>query len=319
MIWKSVADTFGRTPLVELRHIGRGLPGRLLAKLESRNPTGSVKDRIAVAMVDDAERRGLLRPGFTLVEATSGNTGIGLAFVAAARGYQLLLTMPETMSHERQVLLRYLGARVVLTPGGLMRAAVDKARQIVEVTRDAVSLDQFRNPANPDVHRQTTAVEIWNDTEGAVDVFVSGVGTGGTITGVGEVLKLRKPQVRVIAVEPSKAAVLSGGTARNHLIQGMGAGFIPPILNRAVIDEVITVSEDEAFVQARSLARDEGIAAGISSGAILSAALHVARRPESQGKTIVFVVCDTAERYANGPLMEELARRGDGEQSQPRD
>jgi cysteine synthase A len=307
MIFDDVTGTFGRTPMVRLNRIGAGLPGTLVAKLESRNPTGSVKDRIAVAMVDDAEKRGVLSPGATIVEATSGNTGIGLAFVCATRGYKLALTMPETMSSERRALLTFLGAEVVLTPGSLMREAVERAKQLIAERPGALSLDQFRNPANPEVHRRTTAVEIWDDTEGKVDVFVAAVGTGGTITGVGEVLKQKRPGVKIVAVEPQKAAVLSGGTARNHMIQGIGAGFIPAILNRQIIDEIATVTEDEAFEQTRRLARLEGIAAGISSGAILAAALRIAQRPESAGKLIVLMICDTAERYVNSPLMAALA------------
>jgi cysteine synthase len=306
MIFDDVTGTFGSTPMVRLRRIGKGLPGTLVAKLESRNPTGSVKDRIAVAMVDDAEKRGVLHPGATIVEATSGNTGIGLAFVCAARGYKLILTMPETMSSERRALLTFLGAEVVLTPGSLMRESVERVRQLLAERPGAITLDQFRNAANPEIHRRTTAVEIWDDTEGKVDVFVAAVGTGGTVTGVGDVLKQKKPAIKIVAVEPAKAAVLSGGTARNHMIQGIGAGFIPAILNRAVIDEVLTVTEDEAFEHTRRLARDEGIAAGISSGAILSAALKIAARPEAAGKLIVFMVCDTAERYVNSPLMAAL-------------
>jgi cysteine synthase A len=310
MMFDDVVATAGRTPLVRLRRIGQGLPGRLAAKLESRNPTGSVKDRIAVAMVNDAEKRGALRPGATIVEATSGNTGIGLAFVAASRGYKLVLTMPETMSVERRALLRLLGAEVVLTPGSLMREAVERARQLLAETPGAVSLDQFRNPANPAIHRQTTGQEIWEDTEGQVDAFVAGVGTGGTITGVGELLKEKKPAVTIVAVEPQKAAVLSGGTPGNHMIQGMGAGFVPPLLRRELIDEVQAVSEDESFACARRLAREEGIQAGISSGAVLAAALRVAERPAFAGKLIVFVVCDTAERYVNSPLIQELVEAG---------
>jgi len=257
-------------------------------------------------MVEDAERRGLLAPGGTIVEATSGNTGIALAFVAATKGYTLQVTMPERMSKERLTLLRYLGARVTLTPGTLMREAIDKAEQLRREIPGAVALDQFRNPANPEAHRETTAREIWEDASGEVDVFVAGVGTGGTITGVGEVLKARRPGVRIVAVEPAGAAVLSGQRAANHMIQGIGAGFIPPLLNRAVIDEVIAVSDEEAFAHARRLAREEGICAGISSGATLAAALRVARRPELAGKTIVFMVCDGGERYINGPLVTEL-------------
>jgi cysteine synthase A len=306
MIFDDVTATVGHTPLCRLRNLGKGLPGKLVAKLESRNPTGSIKDRVAVAMVNDAEARGILKPGALIVEATSGNTGIGLAFVASSRGYRLALTMPETMSEERRALLRLLGAEVVLTPGSLMRDAVERARELVAATPGAVSLDQFRNPANPAIHRETTAREIWNDSAGQVDIFIAGVGTGGTVSGVGELLKQKKPSTLIIAVEPQKAAVLSGGTPRNHVIQGIGAGFIPPILRRDLLDEVITVTEDEAFECARRLAREEGIQAGISSGASLAAALRVAERPESAGKLIVFMVCDTAERYMNSPLMKGL-------------
>jgi len=306
MIHPDSAATVGRTPLVELRRIGAGLAGRLVAKLESRNPCGSVKDRIGVAMIADAERRGILRPGATIVESTSGNTGISLAFVAAARGYRLTLTMPERMSQERVALLRYLGADVVLTPGALMREAVLRANELEKSIPGAVQLRQFENPANPEAHRQTTAIEIWEDTDAGVDVFVAGVGTGGTITGVGEVLKAKKPGVRIVAIEPESAAVLSGGKARHHMIQGIGAGFIPKILNRAVIDEIIAVSEDLSFEYARRLAREEGILAGISSGAAVAAACAVARRPEMSGKLVVTMVCDTGERYVNTPLMSEL-------------
>jgi len=306
---RGIAATIGATPLVELVRIDTG-GARLLAKLESRNPCGSVKDRIAVAMIEDAERRGLLAEGGTIVEATSGNTGIALAFVAATKGYRLMVTMPERMSKERLALLRYLGARVTLTPGTLMREAIDKADELRRTTPGAIGLDQFRNPANADVHRRTTAVEIWDDSAGAVDIFVAGVGTGGTITGVGEVLKQRKPGVRVVAVEPANAAVLSGQKPTNHMIQGIGAGFVPPILRRDLIDEVMPISDDDAFAHARQLARVEGISAGISSGATLAAALRVARRPESAGKTIVFMVCDGGERYTNGPLVNELLGPG---------
>jgi len=304
MIFEDITAASGRTPLVRLRKISEGLSCVLAAKLESRNPTGSVKDRLAVALVNDAEKRGVLKPGGTIVEATSGNTGIGLAFVAAARRYRLMLTMPETMSQERRAFLGLLGARVVLTPGSLMRPAVDKARDLLAEIPGAVSLDQFRNPANVDIHRRTTAVEIWDDTEGEVDVFVAGVGTGGTISGVGDVLKQRKSSVRIVAVEPSEAAVLSGQPPRSHIIQGIGAGFVPEILRRDVIDEVIPVAGDDALHYARLLARDEGISAGLSSGATLAAALKVARRPESAGKLIVFMICDSAERYLQSRLIE---------------
>lgn len=304
MIFPDAAATAGNTPMVELRRIGHGLPGRVLAKLEMRNPCGSVKDRVGVALIDDAEARGILKPGMTIIEATGGNTGIGLAFVAAIRGYRLILTMPETMSVERVALLRQFGAEVVLTPGILMGDAVARAEQLVRETPGAVALDQFRNPANPAIHRRTTALEIWDDTRGEIDFFVSAVGTGGTITGVGEVLKERRPSVRVIAVEPAGAALLSGGRAGNHLIPGIGVGFIPEVLNRSIIDEVIAVSDSEAFACAQRLARKEGILAGASSGAALSAALAVAARPDSAGKTIVVLLADTGERYITTSLFE---------------
>ena len=305
-IFASAVETVGRTPLVALARVGRDLPARIVGKLEAHNPCGSVKDRIGVAMVDDAERSGRLAPGATIIEATSGNTGIALAFVAAARGYRLIVVMPERRSGERAALLRYLGARVELTPGALMREAVARAQELHEEIEGSVVLGQFTNPANPEVHRRTTAVEIWEDTGGAVDVFIAGVGTGGTITGVGEVLKQRKPEVQVIAVEPARAAVISGCPPGNHLIQGIGAGFIPPILNRKVLDEVIQVGEDEAFACARRLAREEGLLVGISSGAALAAALAVAQREECAGKLIVVVLPDSGERYVSTPLFEEL-------------
>jgi cysteine synthase A len=305
-IFPSAVETVGRTPLVALTRVGRGLPGRLVGKLESHNPCGSVKDRIGVAMVDEAERAGRLKPGATLIEPTSGNTGIALAFVAAARGYRLIVTMPERMSAERAALLRYLGAEVVATPGTLMREAVARAEELRREIPGSIVLGQFSNPANPEAHRQTTALEIWEDTEGQVDVFVAGVGTGGTITGVGEVLRQKKPGVHVVAVEPAKAAVLSGGAPSNHLVQGIGAGFVPPILNRSVINEVVAVSEDEAFACARRLAREEGLLCGISSGAALAAALVVAERPTCAGKLIVVVLPDSGERYVSTPLFTEL-------------
>ena len=301
MIYADVTATVGKTPLVRLRQSG------LIAKLESRNPCGSIKDRIGVAMIEECERQGKLQAGATIVEATSGNTGIALAFAAAAKGYKLILTMPERMSRERVLLLKYLGAKVVLTPGSLMKDAVDKARQLAAEIPGAVEVKQFENPANPDIHRKTTALEIWEDTQGGVDVFVAGVGTGGTITGVGQVLKQKKPGVRIVAVEPARAAVLSGNSPpRNHLIQGIGAGFVPPILDRKIIDEAVAIEDEDALAHARRLARDEGISAGISSGATLAAALKVAARPEMAGKQIVFMVCDSGERYMSTPLADEL-------------
>jgi cysteine synthase A len=306
MIHGDLTTTVGRTPLVELARIARDRPGRIVAKLEMRNPCGSVKDRLGVALIEDAERRGLLGPGTTIVEATGGNTGIGLAFAAAIRGYRLILTMPETMSTERVAMLRHLGAEVVLTPGILMGAAVERAAQLVAEIEGAIMLDQFSNPANPELHRRTTAVEIWEDTKGAVDIFVSAVGTGGTITGVGEVLKQLKPGVRVVAVEPSNAAVLSGGAPGNHSIPGIGVGFVPAVLNRSILDEVITVTDEQAFACARRLAREEGLVAGASSGAALHASLAVASRPDARGKMIVVLLADTGERYITTTLFATL-------------
>lgn len=304
MIHPDVLATVGNTPMVELRRMAKGLPGRVVAKLEMRNPCGSVKDRVGVALIDDAERRGVLKPGVTLVEATGGNTGIGLAFAAAIRGYRLVLTMPETMSTERVALLRHLGADVVLTPGILMGDAVERARRLLREIPGSIMLDQFANPANPEIHRRTTAVEIWDDTQGAVDVLVSAVGTGGTITGVGEVLKQRKPGVRVVAVEPSGAAVLSGRPAGPHQIPGIGVGFVPEVLNRSLLDEVVAVSDGDAFACTRRLAREEGILAGVSSGAALHAALALAAREDARGKLIVVLLADTGERYVTTALFE---------------
>ena len=309
MIFPDLAATVGRTPMVELARLARGLPGRVVGKLEMRNPCGSVKDRVGVALIADAEQRGVLRPGMTLVEPTGGNTGIGLAFVAAIHGYRLILTMPEAMSKERVALLRHLGAEVILTPGILMGDAVRRAEQLAKEIPGAVMLDQFRNPGNPEVHRRTTAVEIWEDTQGTVDIFVSAVGTGGTLTGVGEVLKQRKPGVRIVAVEPAGAAVLSGRPAGNHLIPGIGVGFIPEVLNRSLLDEVIAVTDQDAFAGARRLAREEGILAGVSSGAALHAALAVASRQDSAGKTIVVILADTGERYVTTTLFTQESER----------
>jgi cysteine synthase A len=305
-IFDDIAATIGRTPLVRLSSAGKGLRAELIGKVESRNPGGSVKDRIGLAMVEDAERQGKLKSGSVLVEPTSGNTGLALAMIAAAKGYRLILTMPESMSPERIALLRAFGVDVLLTPGSLMVQAVARARQIVEETPGAVMLQQFENPANPAAHRVTTAREIWEDTDGTVDVVVAGVGTGGTITGVGEVLKQKKPGVKMIAVEPKNAAVLSGGRVGAHLIQGIGAGFVPKILRRELIDEVVPVSEDESFEAARRLAKTEGILVGISGGAAMAAALSIAARDEMQGKRIVVILPDGGERYVTSPLFKEL-------------
>jgi cysteine synthase A len=303
MILTDVTKAVGRTPLVRLERVAKGLPGRIAAKLEMQNPCGSVKDRLGAALIEDAELRGVLRQGITLIEATGGNTGIGLACAAAVRGYRLVLTMPESMSVERVALLRHLGAEVELTPGILMGDAVTRARQLLTEIPGALMLDQFANPANPEVHRRTTGPEIWADSEGAVDVFVSAVGTGGTITGVGEVLKQRKPGVRVVAVEPAGAAVLSGRPAGEHRIPGIGVGFIPAVLNRSILDEVIAVTDEAAFGCARRLAREEGILAGVSSGAALHAALAIASRAESAGRLIVVLLADSGERYITTDLF----------------
>jgi cysteine synthase A len=307
MIFPDIVQSVGRTPLIELGRLDTA-GARILVKVESRNPCGSVKDRVGVALVEDAERRGVLKPGATLVEPTSGNTGIALAFVAAAKGYRLKLTMPEHISRERVAFLRMLGAEIVFTPGSLMREAVRKAEEIVSENPDAVMLQQFRNPANPEIHRRTTAEEIWTDAGGDIDVLVSGVGTGGTITGVGEVLKARRPTCRVVAVEPAGAAVLSGCRPGSHHLPGLGAGFIPEILNRDVIDEVVAVTEEQAVRIQLQLARREGIAAGMSSGAALFAALLVARRPGMTGKRFVVILPDGGERYATNEVFAELMR-----------
>jgi cysteine synthase len=309
-VYASITDTIGDTPLVSIDRIGKekGVVARLLAKLEFFNPISSVKDRIGVSMIDALEAQGKISPGRgVLVEPTSGNTGIALAFVAAARGYRLILVMPESMSIERRKMLALLGAELVLTPAAQgMKGAIAKAHEILDATPGAVMPQQFENPANPEIHRRTTAEEIWNDTNGEVDIVVAGVGTGGTITGVGEVLKARKPSVRMVAVEPEDSPVLSGGAPGPHKIQGIGAGFVPAILDRDVIDEIIAVGNQTAFDTARLVARIEGIPVGISSGAAVAAAIDVGRRPENAGKTIVIIIPSFAERYLSTALFEGL-------------
>jgi cysteine synthase A len=306
-IYDNLADTFGNTPLVKLPRLGKDLPGTLLVKMESVNPAGSVKDRIGVAMIEAAERDGRLLPGMTIIEPTSGNTGIALAFVAAAKGYPLILVMPDTMTIERRNLLKAYGAQVVLTPGAEgMKRAIARANEILATAPTKYFMpQQFENPANPEIHRRTTAEEIWRDTDGAIDIVVVAVGTGGTITGVGEVLKSRKSEVRMIAVEPDASPVLSGGQPGPHKIQGTGTGFVPKVLNTEIYDEVIRVTDADAIATARRLAREEGMLVGISSGANVWAALQVASRPESRGKTIVTIACDTGERYLSNPVFSE--------------
>ncbi|MGO4706385.1 cysteine synthase A [Microvirga sp. 2MCAF38] len=306
-IYGSITETIGNTPLVRLKRLPaeRGIDAEILVKLEFFNPIASVKDRIGVSMIDALEAQGVIKPNTTLIEPTSGNTGIALAFVAAARGYRLILVMPETMSIERRKMLAYLGAELVLTPGPLgMKGAVAKAEELLKETPNAVIPQQFRNPANPEIHRLTTAEEIWNDTDGKLDVFVAGVGTGGTITGVGQVLKPRLPNLKVVAVEPEDSPVLSGGQPGPHKIQGIGAGFIPEVLDRSVIDEVVTVGNQTSFDTARKLAKLEGIPGGISTGANVAAALELAARPEFKGKRIVTVAPSFAERYISSALFE---------------
>jgi cysteine synthase len=301
----SITDLIGRTPLVRLSRIGEGIGATVLGKLESMNPAGSVKDRIGLSMIEAAEAAGRIAPGRSVVvEPTSGNTGIALAFVCAARGYRCILTMPETMSTERRTLLRAYGAELVLTPGADgMRGAIAKAQEIAAATPDAFVPQQFENPANPGIHRRATAEEIWADTGGEVDVLVAGVGTGGSITGVAHVLRERRPGFRAVAVEPTDSPVLSGGQPGPHRIQGIGAGFVPDVLDTEAYDEVVRVSSDDAFATTRRLAREEGILAGISSGANVWATLEVARRPENAGKTLVTFLCDTGERYLTTPLF----------------
>jgi cysteine synthase len=311
-IYDDITQCIGNTPLIRLRRVTEGCHANVAAKLENFNPLWSVKDRIGVAMIDAAEREGKLKPDTLIVEPTSGNTGIGLAFTCAARGYKLMVTMPESMSMERRRLIKAFGAQIVLTPAEKgMPGAVLKAEEIHKNTPNSFMPQQFRNPANPEIHRKTTAEEIWNDTDGAIDILVCGVGTGGTITGCGEVLKARKPGVRVVAVEPENSPVLTQSRAGEalkpgkHSIQGIGAGFIPEILNKAVIDEVVTVKDEEAFDYARRLAKEEGMLVGISCGAAAAAAIRVAKRPENAGKLIVVVLPDLGERYLSTPLFPE--------------
>lgn len=308
-IKKSAAELIGRTPLLEIAHYEKNhdITGvRLLVKLEYLNPAGSVKDRVALAMIEEAEKAGRLQPGATIIEPTSGNTGIGLAAVAAAKGYQAVLTLPETMSVERRRLLQAYGAKLVLTEGAKgMKGAIEKAEELQAATPGSVILGQFVNPANPAAHRRTTGPEIWEDTDGVVDIFVASVGTGGTITGVGEYLKEMNPDVKVVAVEPAGSPVLSGGTAGAHKIQGIGAGFVPEVLNTDIYDEIIKVSDEDAFATGRTLAVEEGILTGISSGAALYAATELAKRPENQGRTIVALLPDSGDRYLSTPLFAE--------------
>ncbi len=305
-IYENITQTVGHTPLVKLNRITKGLKATVAVKLESRNPLGSVKDRIGVAMIEDAEAKGLITPGATLIEPTSGNTGIALAFTAAAKGYKLILAMPESMSIERRRLLQVLGAELVLTPAEKgMPGAIAAAEKLVEKNPDAIMLQQFDNPANPAIHSATTAEEIWADTEGKVDVFVAGVGTGGTLTGVATALKEKNSDLKAVAVEPEKSPVISGGKPGPHKIQGIGAGFIPSNLHTDLIDEIVQVDGGAAGAMSRRLAKEEGILCGISSGANVLAAIEVAKRPENEGKLIVTVICDTGERYLSTWLFED--------------
>ncbi|MBC7725607.1 MAG: cysteine synthase A [Burkholderiaceae bacterium] len=306
-IYSNVTELVGNTPLVRINRLAEGLDATILAKLEFYNPASSVKDRIGVAIIDAAEKSGELKPGGTIVEGTSGNTGIALAMAGAARGYKVIMTMPETMSRERRVVLRAFGAEIVLTPGSEgMRGAVEKAQEIVANTPNSIWARQFDNEANPRVHRETTAEEVWADTDGGVDIFVAGIGTGGTITGVGNRLKELKPSVHIVGVGPIDSPLLTEGKAGPHKIQGIGANFIPSILDRNSYDEIIDVTLEDSLVVARKLATDEGILAGISSGSIIWAAIQLAKRPENAGKTIVAIVCDTGERYLSSILFEHL-------------
>ena len=305
MIYNDITETVGRTPLVRINHLTQGLDATILAKIESFNPLSSVKDRIGVAMIEAAESQGLINKDTVIIEPTSGNTGIGLAFVAAAKGYRLILTMPETMSMERRQLLEILGAELVLTEGAKgMKGAIEKAQELVGEMKNSFMPQQFKNKANPEIHRKTTAQEIWKDTDGQVDYFIAGIGTGGTITGVGEVLKAGRPSVKIIGIEPVDSPVLTTGRSGPHKIQGIGAGFVPDNLNREVLDEIVLVAHEDAGKTARALARQEGILVGISSGAAMWAALEVAKRTEAKGKTVVVLLPDSGERYLSTWLFQ---------------
>ena len=307
-IYKDATELIGNTPLVEFNHIEKkeGLNAKILAKLEYFNPAGSVKDRIAKEMIEDAERKGTLKPGATIIEPTSGNTGIGLASIATAKGYKAIIVMPETMSVERRNIIKAYGAEIVLTEGAKgMKGAIAKAEELSKEIPDSFVAGQFVNPANPEAHRKTTGPEIWNDTDGDVDIFIAGVGTGGTLTGVGEYLKEKKPDVKIVALEPATSPVLSEGKSGAHKIQGIGAGFVPDVLNTKVYDEIITVENDDAFATGKLLAKHEGVLVGISSGAALWAAIDYAKRPENKGKTIVALLPDTGDRYYSTPLFAE--------------
>ena len=307
-VYESVDQLVGHTPLLELKRVeeAHGVSARILGKLEYFNPAGSIKDRIAKAMIDDAEAAGILKPGATIIEQTSGNTGIGLASIAAARGYQLILTMPETMSVERRNLIKAYGAKIVLTDGAKgMTGAIEKANELAAEIEGSFIPGQFINPANPAIHKATTGPEIWQDTDGTVDILVAGVGTGGTLTGIGQYLKEQNPKVKLVAVEPSDSPVLSEGRAGSHKIQGIGAGFVPEVLDTTLYDEVITVESDDAFAIGREIGREEGVLVGISSGAAVWAALELAKRPENEGKTIVAILPDTGERYLSTPMFAD--------------
>jgi len=304
-IYNNITETIGKTPLVRLANIAKNIDAEIIGKLESFNPCGSVKDRIGYSMIKDAEEKDILKPGGTIIEPTSGNTGIGLAFIAAAKGYKLIITMPDTMSIERRQVLKLFGADIVLTPGEKgMKGAIEKAEELAKKTKGSFMPQQFKNPANPKIHRETTAEEIWNDTDGKVDIVVSGVGTGGTLTGVAQVIKKRKPGFKVVAVEPFDSPVLSGGGPGPHKIQGIGAGFVPDVLDKELIDEIIKVKNEDAFSATKRLAKEEGILAGISSGAAIVAALEIGKRPENKGKVIVVILPDTGERYISTDLFK---------------